>query len=100
MAITSSPRTLEITTEERTWRATIDTPKGGPYTLTIHREWRDYDADGNQVGEAKLLPPIELDASDIGAETVTVGGVTLTVGEIEAFISAYFDQKSRASSGA
>lgn len=42
----------------------------------------------------RTLPPIDLAYDAIKAETVTAGGVTLTVEQLCGFIAAYFDQKA------
>lgn len=44
MAIIRQIENVPVTEEERTWRATIETPKGKPYSVTIHREVRSLDA--------------------------------------------------------
>ena len=94
MAITSQAQSLTVTTEERTWRATIETPKGEPYFLSLHRERRVYDQSGAQVGETLELPAHVYKFNDIAAETVTINGTTLSVQQIAAFLTAYFDQKA------
>lgn len=96
MAIVSAPAAMTVTTEERTKQAVIDTPKGGPYRLIIQREKRTFDASNNQIGEVVSVSPIILLASGIETESITVGGVTLTVLQIEGFLAAYFDQKATA----
>lgn len=96
MSVVSQPSQLTVTTEERTWRATIESPNVGSYTLTIHRERRVRDASNNQVGDAVIVPPILLNFSDIGNETVTVTGTAYKVSDIAAVLKAYFDQKAQA----
>ncbi len=98
MAVTGNPVSATVTTTERTWRATIDPPYGAAppgnqgYTLTLHREKRTFDAAGNQIGDAVVLAPIVLSFSAIAAQSVTVGGATLTVTQLAAFLEAAFDQ--------
>lgn len=95
MAVITPVSTAVVSVEERAWRATIETPKGAPYTLLLHREKRSLDASGAQVGEKVILPPIELAFDAIQNETVTVGGQTLTVSQLTTFLIAYFDQKAQ-----
>lgn len=95
MSVSGTPESLTITPTERTWRATVETPYGQPYSLTIHREVQRFDASNNQVGDPVTLPPIVLDYASIAAETVTIGDVTLTVEQISGFMRAYFDQKAQ-----
>lgn len=98
MAVTTAVSMQVASVEERTWRATVETPKGQPYYLDLHREKRNLDAQGNQVGDKVIVPPIHLLFNDIVNETVTipVNGVntTLKVSDLCTFLVAYFDQKA------
>lgn len=91
MSIVSSPVAATLTTTERTWRATIETPFGQEYSLTIHREKRTADADGNQLGEPVVSSPLSFRFDDIAAQSFTVDGVTLTVTQLSAFLQHAFD---------
>ena len=94
MATLSATQTIQVKTEQRTWRATLETPKGGNYSLSIHREKRMLDASGQTLGEPVVLEPIELPFAAIKDETVTVEGQTLSVEQLAASLAAYFDQKA------
>lgn len=94
MSIKGTQETLVVTPEERTWRATIESPRGGDYTLSIHRESRLVDDSGNVQGAVTTLPTIVVSFATAKDETITVAGKTYTVGELAAVLSAYFDQKA------
>ena len=97
MAVTT-PVTYSL--EERTWRAIIETPRSQPYTLSLFRERRNLDSQGNVVGDVTNVPVFNLNFTDIVAETVTVpvngSPLTLTVSDVANFLIAYFDQKATA----
>ena len=95
MSITLQSENITATPEERTWRATIETPKGGLYTLSLHRELRVYDQNGNQIGDRVEIEPKVYSFNDIANETVTLSGTTLSVAQLSGFLAAYFDQKSQ-----
>jgi hypothetical protein len=82
---------------ERTWRATIDTPKGGQYQLSIHRETYAADADGKMIGEPTRAGDYVVMYKDILDESVTflVDGkpLTLKVSDLGEALRKYFDQK-------
>ena len=99
MSVTTTSSTTSFTSTERTWRATIETPAANAtagYYVSIHREMTYVDAAGAQLGTPVALPAIVLPFTQIAAETVTIDGVTLTVAQLSAFLSAYFDQKATA----
>ncbi len=83
---------VTVTKTERTWRATIETPKGQPYSLHVHREVVVTDAN-----DALVAPPVkDRDYSwtfdEIAAKEITVAGVIMTVAQIAGFCQAAFDQ--------
>ena len=98
MAVVTTETVQVASVEERTWRATIETPKGQPYTLSLHRERRSLDAQGNEIGAPVTLAPIVLPFNDIASEVVTVpvngNNLTLHVADLCNFLIAYFDQKA------
>jgi|SRR5947209_9693779 len=51
MAIDQGTETLAIKTQERTWRLTIETPKGGQYVATAYREVVRTTPDGTVISK-------------------------------------------------
>jgi hypothetical protein len=93
---------VTITTADRTWRATIDAPAGGTYTLTINRELALTDPSGGLVAPTSRNGDFVFPLSAIQNASVTVAGTTLTVAQLAAFLQAAFDQlvtAARAASG-
>jgi hypothetical protein len=90
MSITTTENGVSV--ENRTWRITLESPKGCDYSLTYHREKRS-SLNGVEIGAPENQPAVTLDAVSIAAETITVDGKTYTAGEIQKVIAAYVDQK-------
>ena len=80
-----------LTSTERTWRATIDTPKGQPYRLTIHREVAITDATDVLVAPTVRDKDYSFTFDQIADKKIAVEGVTLTVAQIAGFCQAAFD---------
>lgn len=91
MAIDQGTETVAITTEERTWRITIDTPKGADPTVTIHRQTVRSTPDGSVLAVDNINNPIRRSLSTIAKEEITVDGVTLSGVQTAAFLSAWAD---------
>lgn len=81
-----------ISRSERTWRATIETPRGKPYSVDVHREVVTTDATGALVGEPVRAADYNFRFDDVKDTKVTLGGTTMTIGQIAAFSQAGFDQ--------
>jgi hypothetical protein len=83
-----------VTLEERTWRANIETPRGGAYSIQVYRQQTKLDEDGAVVGESKMLAtPIQRLASAIQSESVTLGDNTVvTAAHILAALPLFFDR--------
>jgi hypothetical protein len=83
MAISVPLTGLPVAAEERTWRANLETPVSGDYSIQVYREVAQKDDAGAIVGEpAKNYTPIRRQAADVADETVTVtlpGGATQVV---------------------
>lgn len=98
MATEEVSKTVSYKEFERTRRVILDctyTPGSLPdaYTATIEREVRRVDADGIDVQDPSYPEMYLLRLPDIATDTVTVGGVTLTILQLVGFIAAYCDQK-------
>lgn len=90
MAIDQGTETIEIATEERTWRINIETPKGGEAMITVYRET----VKTGPAGEIILKQPsadVRRRLSDIATQSYTVGGNVYTTAEIAGVIAAIAD---------
>lgn len=81
-----------ITKTERTWRATIETPRDAPYSLHVHREVAITGADDALVGSVVKDRDYSWPFDEIAAKQITLSGVTMTVEQIAGFCQAAFDQ--------
>ena len=52
MAIAQGTTTIAVTSEERTWRVNIETPKGADPVVTVYREEVKSAADGSIISKA------------------------------------------------
>lgn len=80
--------------EERTWRANIETPRGGQYTIQVYRQRTKLDEDGEVVGEpVMLLRPINRFASKIARETVRLrDGTVISAAQMMEAMPKFFDR--------
>jgi hypothetical protein len=80
--------------EERTWRANIETPRGGAYSIQVYRQQTKLDEDGTVVGESKMLTtPVQRLATAIQNEQVTIpGGTVVTAAQVLAALPLFFDR--------
>lgn len=93
MAITRTIANAPTVEEERTWRATIETPRGGPYSIHIHRERVQKDAAGNAVAVAPVATPVHRFANAIAGESVTLAnGTTISAAAILEALPLFFDR--------
>lgn len=90
MAIDQGTETLAITTQERTWRINIETPKGGDAVVTVHREKVRTYPDGTVISR-EMVAEVRRSLSATAAQQITLGGNTYTVAEIAGVISAIAD---------
>lgn len=95
MAITKPIETKPAASvEERTWRANIETPRGGEYSIQVYRQFTHLDEDGEVVGEPKLsTKTINRMAKDIAKESVTLGdGTVVPATLLFAALPLFFDR--------
>lgn len=90
MAIDKGTKTLDIKTEERTWRITIETPKGGDPTVTIHRETVRTAPDGSVISKEPGATVIR-SLSRSAAQSFKIGEDVYDVAEIAGVIAAITD---------
>lgn len=72
MAVTREVTSNIVSEEDRTWRATLETPVSGDYSITVHRHTVSRDAQGNAVGEPVRAADVTRAAEAILSETVTI----------------------------
>src|ERR1035437_2886466 len=89
---TEAPTAITLTKTERTWRATIGTPRGAQYSLSDHREVAITDASNALVAPCVRDRDYSWSFDEIQNVNVTVSGVTMTVTQISGFMQAAFDQ--------
>lgn len=92
MAISRPLAEVPVTAEERTWRATIETPRTGfaDYAITVHRELVQKDAEGKVVAVLPA-PTVSRRAADILGESVSAGGQSMPAALVLAALPAFFD---------
>jgi hypothetical protein len=56
MAIYQGTETIAVTSQERTWRVSIETPKGGNPVVTVYRELVKTAADGSVISKETIAP--------------------------------------------
>lgn len=106
MSISSTTTTVSVTTVERTWRATLETPYNAKppgsqlYLLSLHREKLSFDGDGAQVGDPVPLPAIVVPFSAVAEQSFSAGEITVTGAQIAAVLEAAFDQLASAAEAA
>lgn len=89
MAINRGTKNVALSSEERTWRINIETPKGGDPVVTIYREIVTSDADGiiSKTPSSTVMRSLSATA----AQSVKVGSGTVTVGDVAALIADLAD---------
>lgn len=93
--ITNAP----VVEEERTWRANIETPRGGNYSIQIFREVVQKDSEGNVVAVRQLTAPVHRMAAAIQTESVMVGGNVVPATLILAALPLFFDRWAEEDAG-
>lgn len=81
----------EIRADALICRNNLDATGLEKYALIIDRVAEPQDAEGNKVGERFRQKSVELPLSQIVGESYTVGGLTLTVPQILAFVNEVVD---------
>lgn len=87
-----APTAVTVTKTERTWRATVETPRGAPYSLQVHREVAITDSANVLVAPCVRDRDYSWSFDEIQNINVTISGVTMTVAQIAGFMQAAFDQ--------
>jgi hypothetical protein len=82
--------TVSAVKERRSLEAYLHMPRGGDYKLTLYRQVVLKSGD-DVLGAARDDKPITRTASQIAAQSVTVGGKTYTGAEVMAALAAFFD---------
>lgn len=95
MAIEKGTEMVAVTTEERTWRINILTPKGAMPVVTMHRETIKADAAG-AVLAAEQNVTVTRTAAELAAKSYTAAGVTVTGAQLAALIAEVADVERQA----
>jgi hypothetical protein len=91
MAIDQGTEVIALTSQERTWRINIETPKGGEPVVTVWRETVKTASDGSIISREGVGRPVERSLSAIAGQTYNVGGKTYTTAEIAGAIAVIAD---------
>lgn len=93
MAIERPITNAPVSAEERTWRATIETPRTGfnNYSITVHREVLQKDAQGSVVSVLPG-PTVTRRAADIAQESVQLSGRSVPAMLILGGLPEFFDR--------
>jgi hypothetical protein len=84
---------VPVTTENRTFRAILETPVAGNYSVNVYRE--DADRDVNLVAiepTRRSSMPVYRTAASVAAETVMVGGQSISAATIITALPLFFDR--------
>lgn len=93
MALSRPVRNVPVAEQERTWRANLETPRDGRYSIQVYREVVQVDANGNAMGQALRKPAfIHRDAAAIASESVEVNGATVSASLVLAALPRFFDR--------
>lgn len=97
MAITRPIDNPAVSQEERTWRANIETPRDGNYSIQVYRETILRSSDETVTSVVQNYTPINRSASAIAAETVTLPNGTvvpaaLVLGALPLFFDRWADE--------
>lgn len=88
--ITAKPA---VKIEKRTWRANIETPKGGAYSIQVYRQSTKLDEDDTVVGGTTITTPVNRMASAIAGESVTLyDGTVVSAAHILLALPLFFDR--------
>lgn len=81
-----------ITRTERTWRATLDTPKGQSYRLSVHREIAITDENDALITPTARAKDYVWAFDAIKDKKISAGGMTVTVEQLAGLLGVAFDQ--------
>ena len=82
----------EVTTKDRTTRVTIQTPHDSGPSVTINREMAGFDVNKKVLFTTPVAAEVHRAFADVQAETVVVGGVTVSAGLMAMAIAAFADK--------
>lgn len=102
MAIDTTASISIVKAEQRTWRINIEAPKGGGYTVTVHRENLGLDANGAVQSRAPAPDVVRTAAALIaGAEPAfaCADGTAITIAHLVEAIAGYADRWAAADAG-
>lgn len=92
MATNETPIQMTLTPIRRTWRTTIDTPKGGPYIVTANRERLLVNND-EIISREENAGIVQRNVADVAAEQVTLaGGKVLTAAEVTEAVEKFLEK--------
>lgn len=89
MAIDRGTKNVALSSEERTWRINIETPKNGDPVVTIYREVIASDADG--IISKTPSAAVTRSLSATAGKSIKIGSSTVTVGDIANLIANLAD---------
>jgi hypothetical protein len=90
MALDQGTVTVAVTSQERTWRVSIETPRGVDPTIKVFREEVKTDANGIVISKTVGVR-VSRGLSVTAAQSFTVAGKTYTTAEIAVVIAAIAD---------
>lgn len=90
MAINQGTETVEVTTQERTWRINIETAKGADPIVTAYREIIKT-GPGGVIISKELVGSVERSLSAVAGQIFTIGGQSYTSAEIATVIAVIAD---------
>jgi hypothetical protein len=95
MAINTTVSLSIVKSEQRTWRANIESPKGGDYVLTAWRENIGYDAQGGRLSRTDA-PTVTRSAAAMAAAKeppfVCSDGTEISVAHLIESVSGLIDR--------
>lgn len=93
MARTRTISKPAVSEEDRTWRANIETPRDGNYSIQVYREIVRRASDGTVTSTVQSVTPVNRLAADIAAETVTLpNGTVVPASIVLAALPLFFDR--------
>lgn len=92
MAVTTGSKTLQVSSEERTYQAVIKSAKNADGVIQVYREERTTLTDGSLISQRER-PMVQRQASAILAETVVLpDGSIISAASIVAALPLFFDR--------
>ena len=94
MATEQGTSTIVVTTEERTWRTNIETPKGGDPVVTAYRETIKTLSDGTVLGRDQMSIRVDRSFSSTVAnddKVTLLNGKVISAVEMAEAVAAFID---------